>query len=59
VVMAQTPVTLDDCHVQAEYHNSRAVAYALTDTADGHAEVNGVDAAAAARCGGGHGCRAR
>ena len=47
VIMAHLPVTLYDCCAQADYHNGGVVAYALTDTADGHAYVNDVDAVAA------------
>jgi hypothetical protein len=35
------------------------MAYALTDTADGHPQGDDVDVAATARCDGGHGCRVR
>jgi hypothetical protein len=51
VVVAQTLVTMDDRGMQVEYHDGRAMAYALTDTADWHTEVDDVDAAAAAHCG--------
>ena len=57
MVVVQTPITLDDCHVQAEWHARHTMAYALMDMADGHVEVNDVDAAATMRCDNGHECR--
>ena len=55
MVVAQTLVTMDDCHVHLEQHDGHVVTYTLTETADRHANVSDVDLATTAQCGNGYG----